>query len=192
MKNNINFPGFINDSSVIEANGYFKTSSNHLIIPKIKHSVYPAVQEQEVEYIDVFGSHPCGAGDIQLGEGENTVCINPDTIWSDPPTNPQPPGGGGGGGGGGPYSDGPGMERTCKGANIKAGCTAGMPSPMHRCETLLCQTKYCEDYTCSPTEQRAADNASTEINNTDVCEIRCKDFKRDRSSFFNQNFLQAI
>lgn len=57
---------------------------------------------------EVINIHGCGPGEIRLGEGNNTVCINPGLFWNDQrgntvlPTAPPPHRGGGGSGGGTP------------------------------------------------------------------------------------------
>lgn len=163
MKSKYALPGFINESAAIGANGhlnFFRQTFNYS--KQIKPSVYPSAEVRGWEVVEIFGSHnPCGAGDIQLGEGENSVCINPDTFWGEDPYTPppQPPGGGGGGGydsGGGTV----GMDIECIDAASKASCRPGHPSPYYLCEVLKCRIEYCKgNDNCTASERQKAANA---------------------------------
>ena len=85
----MNMPGFNADATLYKTSGHYQTSRNMINLPtQMGSSIYAAMEVIEVE--------GCRPGLIQLGEGENMVCIDPND-----------PFGGGHDGGGGPSGGGP-------------------------------------------------------------------------------------
>jgi len=83
----MNFPRFNAEASLYKTSGHYQTNRNLINLPS---AVYPA------EVIEVHGCRP---GLLQLGEGDDMVCIDP----ADPfPGSDGGDGPGGGGPGGGP------------------------------------------------------------------------------------------
>ncbi|MBC7936275.1 MAG: hypothetical protein H7Y86_13070 [Rhizobacter sp.] len=189
MKSIINLPGFINESALTGYSYYFKSPKRSLYYSGLKQPVVFSAAEQEGEVIEVYG---CNAGDIQLGEGANTVCINPDTFWNNGAYDfgdPRPPGGGGGGGG---YDEGGGtinMDKACGTAATKC-----YPPGTHisRCAVLRCEKNYCDrpGVDCTADEESRAGAAETEYEAA-ICELApCG--KRPASYGWTGGFLRSL
>src|SRR6266516_1410431 len=85
----MNMPGFTAVATLYKTSGHYQTNRNLINLPtQMVSAIYPA------EVIEVEGCRP---GLLQLGEGEDMVCIDPNDPWA---------GGGGGDGGGGPPGGG--------------------------------------------------------------------------------------
>ena len=66
----MNMPGFNADATLYKTSGHYQTSRNMINLPtQMGSSIYAAMEVIEVE--------GCRPGLIQLGEGENMVCIDP-------------------------------------------------------------------------------------------------------------------
>ncbi len=91
----MNFPRFNAEASLYKTSGHYQTNRNLIDLPtQMVSAIYPA------EVIEVHGCRP---GLLQLGEGDDMVCIDP----SDPfPGSDGGDGPGGGGPGGGPTGGG--------------------------------------------------------------------------------------
>ena len=91
----MNFPRFNAEASLYKTSGFYQTNGNVTSLPtQMGSAIYAA------EVIEVHGCRP---GLVQLGEGDDMVCIDP----SDPfPGSDGGDGPGGGGPGGGPTGGG--------------------------------------------------------------------------------------
>ena len=84
----MNMPGFTADATLYKTSGRYQTSRNMINLPT--QMIYAA------EVIEVHGCRP---GTLQLGEGEDMVCIDPNDPWDGHDGGEGPPGGGPSGGG---------------------------------------------------------------------------------------------
>ena len=95
----MNFPRFNAEASLYKTSGHYQTNRNLINLPtQMVGAIYPA------EVIEVHGCRP---GLLQLGEGEDMVCIDPsDPYGQDGGDGPGVGVPGGGGPGGGPTGGG--------------------------------------------------------------------------------------
>jgi hypothetical protein len=100
----MNMPSFTAEASLFKTSGHYQTTRNAInLAAHTGCTIEPALGISDEGPIEV---HSCRPGTVQIGEGQNMVCVDP----SDPFGTRGHDGGGGGGGDGVP-TDGGGGER---------------------------------------------------------------------------------
>jgi hypothetical protein len=166
-------PNFTAGNTLSASSGHYRTSRRPANAARRVGELFTAA-----EVINIHGYPVCEEGEIQLGEGASTTCINPITFWGElAPIPGGPPGGGtggGGGAGGGGVPSGGGtmlMDTFCVNAN--KGCPINSLS--HTCAILKCQEEYCNTNLCTGDEKQKGRDAA-ELQEHAMCELapRCK------------------